>query len=372
MLKQVGEIIVENIEQIVRRWVDELRQSARTETHKQMLTSEIVDSMKSLLVHIASAISAGELPEGDTVPMALIPVLEGELHYTSTNNITSPLRTRPLVGPLAIAQQLAQASGRFRNDQGYSVQEVVYEYIKLREIVWDTLRSHHSDLKAASGLNLAMYVDRVLDEVMTSGIESFHESSIRELEKRAIHDPLTQVYNKEYFQQRLHEEMRRALRYGQALSLVMIDVDRLKEVNDTYGHQFGDVVIASVAKAIADTCRQPDIACRYGGDEFAVILPETFKPQALVFAERVQRAVRNLTIVGPTLQREPVHSTQTDPRLSLEGHPSRQLPLAMAPPSLSIGLATFPEDGRNPETLIARADAALYRAKRGGRNKISL
>lgn len=372
MLKQIGELIVENVEQITRRWVEELRQSARTETQKQMLTSEIVDSLKSLLVNVAGAISTGEMPEGETIPISLVS-RPAENHNLEKDSRDTALLfgTRPLAGPLLLAQQIAQTSGKYRKECGYSIQEVVYEYVKLREIIWDVLRGS-PELPDVSGLDVARYVDRVLDEVMMSSIESFFESSLRDLEKRAIRDPLTQVYNKEYFQQRLHEEMRRALRYGQALSLAMIDLDRLKEVNDTFGHQTGDAVIIAVAKAIAETCRQADIACRYGGDEFAVILPETFKSQAAVFAERVQRAVRNLTIVGPFMQKGSVRPLQLDPDSIPAEAPPRQVPPALPPPSLSIGLATFPEDGRNPETLIARADAALYRAKRGGRNRISL
>jgi diguanylate cyclase (GGDEF)-like protein len=144
-------------------------------------------------------------------------------------------------------------------------------------------------------------------------------------------------------------------------------MDRLKEVNDTYGHPAGDSVIMAVATAIRDTCRRSDIPCRYGGDEFAVILPETGKIQARVFAERIMRALQNLTVVihaneGP----KRAEDLQSVGRLD----PSR-VPSVAPVPSLSVGLATFPDDARNPETLLAKSDDALYRAKREGRNRIA-
>ncbi len=364
VLKQVARVLTDNIEQIVRRWVDDLRASARTEVQNQMLTAEIVDSMKGILANIAAAIAEGAAPGDETVPISLISARDPGEHPASARS----RGTRPLAGPLQAALNASQASGKLRHDQGYEVHEVIYEYVRLRQVIWDTLRASELADNPALSLDLPRYVDRLLDEIMMSAVESFHDVSIRDLEKRAIHDPLTELYNKDYFQQRLHEEMRRALRYSQPLTLAMLDMDRLKEINDTYGHQTGDAVIIAVTKAICDICRQSDIPCRYGGDEFAVILPETVKSQAVVFAERVARAIACLTIVvGPmdARGRNPGESTQ-DELLA-----AKSTPLTLPAPSLSIGLASFPEDGRNPETLIAKADAALYRAKREGRNRVS-
>jgi diguanylate cyclase (GGDEF)-like protein len=140
----------------------------------------------------------------------------------------------------------------------------------------------------------------------------------------------------------------------------MLDMDHLKEINDTYGHQAGDSVIKAVTRAICDTCRQIDIPCRYGGDEFAVILPETSKPQAVVFAERTLNTLRGVTVAL-------LHTG------SLTAHgegKSGALETIVAAPTVSIGLASFPEDGRNPDTLISKADEALYSAKRQGRNMV--
>jgi diguanylate cyclase (GGDEF)-like protein len=194
---------------------------------------------------------------------------------------------------------------------------------------------------------------------------------VRDLESRAIRDPLTQLYNKDFFAQRLNQEMRRAVRHSEPLTVAMIDMDLLKTINDTYGHPVGDAVISAVAAVIRDTSRQSDVPCRYGGDEFAVILPETTKLQGCAFGERLMRAVQNLTIVVA------VGSQEHGADLSAPGNPNGEaqgesaMPLLAPVPSLSIGLASFPEDARNPEMLLAKADAALYRAKREGRNRIA-
>src|SRR3712207_766433 len=147
----------------------------------------------------------------------------------------------------------------------------------------------------------------------------------------------------------------------------MIDMDHLKSINDTYGHPVGDTVIRAVATAIRESSRQSDVPCRYGGDEFAVILPETTKHQAQVFGERILEAVCNMNVVVAS-GAEPVMEDAVTAQTS-DGGAS---PLIVPVPGVSIGLASFPEDGRNPEVLIAKADAALYRSKNQGRNRVSI
>ena len=243
--------------------------------------------------------------------------------------------------------------------------------------MWETI-SPHPALQKAKPLTpeKLSYVDRLLDELMLTTVENFYNTSVRDLEKRAIRDPMTQLYNKDYFHQRLNEELRRAVRYGLPISVAMLDLDFLKRINDTYGHQAGDQAIKTISKAICDTIRQADVPCRYGGDEFAVILPETSRVQAHAFADRVMRAVRDLAIVMMPADQEKAsmelwaeqrmdHPNSEDER----GHNAH--PMIAPAPTLSIGVASFPEDARNPETLLARADAALYRAKNEGRNRVA-
>jgi diguanylate cyclase (GGDEF)-like protein len=158
--------------------------------------------------------------------------------------------------------------------------------------------------------------------------------------KLADRDPLTGFYNHRFLHERLGEEVIRAQRARQPLSVLMLDLDDFKLVNDTFGHLFGDRVLTWTAELIRSTLRGSDIPARYGGDEFAIILPETGADEARSAAERILEAFRHRAFVGE--QRGPV------------------------PIAASIGVATFPADGRTATDLIAAADRALYHVKRDG------
>jgi len=156
----------------------------------------------------------------------------------------------------------------------------------------------------------------------------------------ADRDPLTGFYNHRFLHERLGEEVVRAQRARRPLSVLMLDLDDFKLVNDTFGHLFGDRVLTWIAEIIRSTLRGSDIPARYGGDEFAIILPETGDEEARRAAERILEAFRDRPFVGE--QRGPV------------------------PISASIGVATYPRNGRTPTDLIAAADSALYTVKREG------
>lgn len=162
----------------------------------------------------------------------------------------------------------------------------------------------------------------------------------QEARQLADRDQLTGFYNHRYLHERLGEETIRARRSRSPLSVLMIDLDDFKLVNDTFGHLFGDRVLAWVAELIRSTLRGSDIAARYGGDEFAVILPDTDGEAARHAAERILEACRERPFRGE--ERGPL------------------------PIGLSIGVATFPRDGRTGHELIAAADRALYRVKAAG------
>jgi diguanylate cyclase (GGDEF)-like protein len=165
------------------------------------------------------------------------------------------------------------------------------------------------------------------------------------IERSAVTDHLTGASNRSYLDSRLEREIRRARRYGQHLSVLLMDLDDFKQINDTRGHLVGDRVLREVGRLITGTVRDVDIAARYGGEEFAVVLPETRRMGALVVSERIREAVEKY--------------------FRRRGEFDRAIRL-----TLSGGLACYPEDAEDPSTLMARADRALYRAKNEGKNRI--
>ncbi len=166
----------------------------------------------------------------------------------------------------------------------------------------------------------------------------------RSLEREAMVDALTSLNNRRWLDARLPRLLRRYAFSGDPVSVAMVDVDHFKRFNDDYGHAAGDEVLVAVARAINSTLRPTDYAARYGGEEFVVILPDTDPDGAVVAAERLREVVaRTAVVVGD----------------------GRKLP----PVTLSLGVAGMTE-GEESTSLLARADAALYRAKHRGRNRV--
>lgn len=163
-------------------------------------------------------------------------------------------------------------------------------------------------------------------------------------EKLAHTDGLTDLYNYRFFQQLLSVEMSRAQRFDRPLSLIMLDIDHFKAYNDLYGHQAGDHALRQLAALLRRSSRSYDLVARYGGEEFVIILPETGKGTASEVAERIRL---RLDQTGP-----PHH----------DGRSGR-------PFTISLGIASFPEDATDAGDLLRKADQALYQAKARGRNR---
>ncbi len=163
----------------------------------------------------------------------------------------------------------------------------------------------------------------------------------RNLSELAYRDPLTRLYNRRSFEKKLAEEWRRQRRYKRPLSLIMLDIDYFKKVNDTYGHQKGDSVLRTIAGIINDNVRSTDFPCRYGGEEMAVILSETSLESAAATAEKLRALVE----------------TQAK---EIEGFKV----------TVSLGASTYTENMNEPGDLVKAADRCLYKAKNGGRNKV--
>lgn len=174
---------------------------------------------------------------------------------------------------------------------------------------------------------------------------SVFNQRFEELKRVSILDSLTGLVNRRHFEERLMEEVLRAKRHQLPLSLVMVDLDNFKTINDSYGHQAGDEALRISARVIRNTIRTIDLAARYGGEEFAIILPQTAKPGAAIIADRICSEFRKLDLPFPRKDSSPM----------ITG---------------SLGLACFTEEIDSPEDLIRQADIALYRAKAQGKNRV--
>ncbi len=222
--------------------------------------------------------------------------------------------------------------------------------VQAERLLADLLR-HRNEVKRAlgrdPGLRVAAidYLSNVKKMLVNPTIvENAH---LEQTERSAITDPLTRLYNRRFFSRALTLEVRRSHRYGLRMSLLMLDLDEFKSLNDRHGHLFGDLVLKRVARVFRRTVRDADTACRYGGEEFSVILPETDRLGGYALAERIRTGVRR------SFSRKPVGGK-------------------IVSVTLSGGIASYPVDGEEPAALIARADQALYLAKRCGKDQISL
>ena len=164
-----------------------------------------------------------------------------------------------------------------------------------------------------------------------------------DLERQATTDGLTGLFNRRFFQRALDTEVARSNRTEQPFSLMLVDVDHFKRINDSFGHPAGDAALKAIAQTLQDSIRRSDTACRFGGEEFALIMPGTSNESAFQVAERIRKRISRLVL----------------PQLPKEAHLT-----------VSIGIRQIPRgDLSDPQQIIAEADEALYAAKRNGRNR---
>ena len=184
----------------------------------------------------------------------------------------------------------------------------------------------------------------VIGSQMATALKHFQRFAT--VKTMAIYDTLTSLYNRRYFEERLGLEAQKAFYGGATLSLVMIDIDHFKRVNDTFGHTEGDKVLREISSLFKSSVRKKDTVARYGGEEFILILPEANVEEASVIAERIRRLVEN----------NPFEV----------GHAQINL-------TISLGISNFPNDrARTKEELVKMADQTLYEAKRAGRNRVCI
>jgi len=166
------------------------------------------------------------------------------------------------------------------------------------------------------------------------------------LREQATRDPLTGLYNRRYMDEMLARELSGSIRSKKGVGFIMGDLDYFKKFNDTYGHEAGDLLLKAVANLMRGTIRVEDIACRYGGEEFLIILPSA----------SLQDAYRRATQIHESVE-----------KISFELHGA-----TIDGVTISMGVSAFPGQGKTADELIAAADAAMYRAKREGRNRVCL
>jgi diguanylate cyclase (GGDEF)-like protein len=186
----------------------------------------------------------------------------------------------------------------------------------------------------------------VLSAVVSERSRTLKElrNALRNLHTQAVTDSLTHLLNRRYLSEFLPREVIRARRSGDSLAVLMIDLDHFKRFNDTFGHDAGDLVLKEVAQLLLAHIRGSDIACRYGGEEFVLVFPDTTFEGAKRRAEEIRSAVHGL-------------------QLSLRGKPLGRI-------TVSIGVGLMPDHVASPEALIRVADEAMYVAKAGGRDRV--
>ena len=201
----------------------------------------------------------------------------------------------------------------------------------------------HMNFRRTAKLRDTREALRHSEQALQQQLAEIHVLQAR-LSEQANRDPLTGLYNRRYLDSTLDRELARCQREGQPLSLMLIDLDHFKQINDTYGHQAGDEVLRQLADMLGAQARMADVACRYGGEEFLLLLPGMTQAVAMDKAERWRT--------------EFSHNTIAFGEFRLQA-------------TLSIGVATYPGHGTTAQSLIRSADQALYLAKTGGRNRVA-
>ena len=231
---------------------------------------------------------------------------------------------------------------RFFSDLLYSI---THQYFspEVAEDLWTEILQHKYGLSKVLGRNVRIAV-AALDYLsnMTGNMGSatlVGEANIEEIVELSLRDGLTGLFNHTFFYQQIDLEVRRYVRYGAIVSLVLIDIDDFKEVNDTYGHPEGDSILAAMGRTLMRVARDSDICCRYGGEEFAVILPLTDVHEAGVIANRLKMELAERLPDGRTV-------------------------------TVSIGVVSCGKKTGTYRDLVEKADAALYQVKRSGKNRV--
>ena len=279
------------------------------------------------------------------------PALQGEI--VPAEEITKHWNDRSRVSKSYHVRDRLRDGGGSRVSAPRSVLTAGDEGWRPDELLWIPLYSEDRLLGCLSvdeprnGRSPGLETIRALEIFANQAVAAIEGArSYNEAREQSIRDSLTGAYNHRHFQEVLQREIGRAERLGRPLTVLMLDIDDFKSINDRFGHPVGDAILQGIVAEIRNEVRNDmDLLARYGGDEFALVLPETPMTEGIIVAERVRRRVDERLFRMPD---------------------SHQVLRA----TVSIGLATYPDDSGDKKDLVEKADAALYRAKHGGKNAV--
>ena len=198
----------------------------------------------------------------------------------------------------------------------------------------------HSEQRNAFSENESQPLESVAD-ICANSIQNAHY--VQRVKQLAYLDGLTGIFNRRFFELRIMEEIERSRRYGSGLAVIMADIDQFKQLNDDFGHLVGDEVLRQVSSLFHQQLRKIDILCRYGGEEFGILLTQINEEQALAVAEKLRKMIAEWRFPGV---------------------PRRV--------SISAGVAVFPAHGKTRDEIVRAADSGMYAAKQQGRNRVCL
>ncbi len=281
-------------------------------------------------------------PSKDHIKNQLLKVMEGglDLHLISALAEDCPLSDSESKKVELLKKQ--HGEGRFYSDIIFYLSHKYFPF-ETSEKLWREILQHKKELNKSLNRNVGICVSAADYLINRKNIFDYvrliPEKTMEQVVEIATHDGLTQLYDRFSFDTRLDEEFRRHSRYKKSFSLILIDVDDFKKLNDTHGHQEGDRVLFKLSVIISKTVRSADFPARYGGEEFVVILPETDFDKGKKLAERLRQKV--------------------------EKEFKNEIPV-----TISVGGASFPKHSTGKKDLIAKADENLYLAKSEGKNLV--
>lgn len=274
---------------------------------------------------------------GETFPAEGLEDDVEELVRGVASVLQDPWRYRSFLGN-GQNQEIGRAIAEKHVHAGGSLTSALEGYMRLRQAMILASREVFRESDRPF-FDVMTRLNRCIDRIQFAIAEGYFAAFQAEIEKQALTDPLTGLGNARRFREALSAELKRSHRTGRPFSVVFADVDDFKDINDRQGHVEGDYTLTAIGRALGSQLRGSDLVCRWGGDEFIILLPETERKEAGVLAERLRVEVERCVKCGGA--------------------------------TISLGVASYPTDGRDYDGLVANADRALYASKHAGKNMVT-